>query len=100
MVDLRKKPFYLNEKQIKWVEDTLDSMTLDEKIGQLFINLTLQRDEKTLSELCQKYHIGGARWQGGTLEEIYEQNRFFQEKSRIPLLIAANCENGGKRCGK
>ncbi len=48
MVDLRKKPFYLNEKQIKWVEDTLDSMTLDEKIGQLFINLTLQRDEKNL----------------------------------------------------
>ena len=96
MVDLRKKPFYLNEKQAKWVEETLDSMTLDEKIGQLFINLTLQRDEKILTELCQKYHIGGARWQGGTLEEIYEQNRFFQEKSRIPLLIAANCENGGK----
>ena len=34
MVDLRKKPFYLNEKQAKWVEETLDSMTLDEKIGQ------------------------------------------------------------------
>ncbi len=41
---------------------------MDEKIGQLFINLTLRRDEKTLDELVNKYHIGGVRWQGGTLE--------------------------------
>lgn len=96
MVDLSKKPFYLDREQIQWVEDTLASMTEEEKIGQLFINLTLQRDEASIVELCQKYHIGGTRWQGGTLEEVYEQNRMFQEQNRIPLLIAANCENGGK----
>lgn len=32
---------------------------------------------------------------GGTLEEVYEQNRYYQECSKIPLLIAANCETGG-----
>ena len=36
MVDLRQKPYYLNEEQIKWVEDTIASMTVEEKIGQLF----------------------------------------------------------------
>ena len=77
MVDLKAKPFNLDDKKIKWVEDTIRDMTMDEKIGQLFINLTLRRDEKTLDELVNKYHIGGVRWQGGTLEEVYEQNRFF-----------------------
>ena len=39
MVDLRAKPFYLNEEQVQWVEDTYAQMTLDEKIGQLFVLL-------------------------------------------------------------
>ncbi len=95
MVDLSKRPFYLNEEQIKWVEDTIASMTFDEKVGQLFINLTLRRDPATIDALCNKYHIGGVRWQGGKLEEVYEQNRMFQEKSKVPVLIAANCEAGG-----
>ena len=39
MVDLTKKPYYLNEEQIKWVEETIASMTVEEKIGQLFVNM-------------------------------------------------------------
>jgi len=95
MVDLKAKPFYLNDEQIKWVEDNIKGMSLDEKVGQLFINLTLRRDPQSLKKLTDDYHIGGARWQGGSLEEVYEQNRFFQTNSKIPLLIAANCESGG-----
>lgn len=54
MVDLRAKPFELNEAQLQWVEDTIRSMTPDEKVGQLFINLTLRRDPAYLTELCEK----------------------------------------------
>ena len=95
MVDLKAKPFNLNDNQIKWVTDTFNSLTEDEKVGQLFINLTLKRDKETLSKLVNEYHIGGVRWQGGTLEEIYEQNKYFQENSKVPVLIAANTEAGG-----
>ncbi len=95
MVDLRKKPFYLNDEQVKWVEETFNSMSEDEKVGQLFINLTMKRDEESLKKLTDDLHIGGIRWQGGKLEEIYEQNRFVQEHGKIPALIAANCETGG-----
>ena len=95
MVDLKIKPFELNDRQIQWVEETLAGMTPDEKVGQLFINLTLHREPEYIRELCENYHIGGVRWQGGTKEEIHEQNRLFQASSRIPLLIAANCEAGG-----
>ncbi len=38
-VDLRGTPFFLSDHQIQWVESTLSAMTLDEKIGQLFIYL-------------------------------------------------------------
>ena len=100
MVNLREKPFYLTDSQIEWVEETIRSMSDEEKVGQLFINLTLQRDPETIDRLVNKYHIGGVRWQGGSLEEVYEQNRLFQEKSRIPVLIAANCEAGGNGAEK
>ena len=35
MIDLKAKPFYLNDEQIQWVEDTIAGMTLEEKLGQL-----------------------------------------------------------------
>ncbi len=95
MVDLKAKPFNLNSEQISWVHNTLESLSEEEKIGQLFINLTVQRDKETLSKLVNEYHIGGVRWQGGTLEEVYEQNKYFQENSKVPVLIAANTEAGG-----
>lgn len=95
MVDLKAKPFELTDEQIRWVEDTLSTMTLEEKIGQLFIVLNFRRDEPYIRDLCRKYHIGGVRWQGGTPEEVYEQNRMFQQYSKVPVLIAANCEAGG-----
>lgn len=95
MVDLKAKPFHLSDEKIQWVENQIQAMSLDEKIGQLFINLTLQRDPETLDRLINEYHIGGVRWQGGSLEEVYEQNRYFQKHSKVPVLIAANCEAGG-----
>ena len=40
MVDLRAKPYYLNDEDIAWVESTIASMTDEEKVGQLFWQLT------------------------------------------------------------
>ena len=34
MVNLKEKPFYLKEEDIKWVEETIAGMTTEEKIGQ------------------------------------------------------------------
>lgn len=95
MVDLKAKPFYLEQEDIDWVERTIAGMTLEEKIGQLFIIFNLRREPEYIKSVCDKYHVGGLRWMGGTLEEVYEQNRRYQEYSKIPLLIAANCETGG-----
>ncbi|OOF39628.1 beta-hexosaminidase [Rodentibacter mrazii] len=94
-VDLSKKPFYLNPEQIAWVENTIANMSLEEKIGQLFVNMGSSRSEEYLTEMVSKYHIGAVRYNPGKAEEVYEQNRILQTKSKIPLLIAANTEAGG-----
>lgn len=39
LVDLKAKPYNLNDDAIKWVENTIASMTDEEKVGQLFTNL-------------------------------------------------------------
>lgn len=94
-VDLTAKPYYLNEEQIKWVKDTIAGMSLEEKIGQLFINMGSSREEGYLKGVLDNYHIGGVRYNPGTAEEVYDQNKILQENSKVPLLIAANMEAGG-----
>ncbi len=94
-VDLTKKPYNLDEASIAWVKDTINSMTIEEKIGQLFINMGSERTEEYLTGVLDNYHIAGVRYNPGTAEEVYDQNKILQENSKIPLLIAANTEAGG-----
>lgn len=100
MVDLRAKPFYLNDAQIAWVEETCAAMTPDEKIGQLFVLLKAVPgvDEGMIRGMLSQSHQGGLRWQGGDMPTVYKQNTTFQRLSKIPLLIAANCDDGGNGC--
>ena len=98
MVDLKGKPFYLDDEGIQWVEDTIASMTPEEKVGQLFVQMRHSLDPEEIKRTLDSYHQGGLRWQGGDRKAVYEQNKTYQENSRIPLLIAANCDNGGDGC--
>lgn len=36
-MNLKEKPFYLNDTDVEWVNKTVESLTDDEKIGQLFL---------------------------------------------------------------
>ena len=46
MVDLSAQPFHLSDADIAWVEATIGAMTVEEKIGQLFINLNGRFDDE------------------------------------------------------
>lgn len=94
-VNLHAKPYNLNAEDIQWIEETMASMSLEEKIGQLFVNMGSSREESYLRDVVERYHIGGVRYNPGKAEEVYEQNRILQTYSKIPLLIAANTESGG-----
>jgi beta-N-acetylhexosaminidase len=100
-VDLRAKPYNLSDEDIKWVKETISSMSIEEKIGQLFVNLFFFGDNThtgnnfTSKEIQDKYHIGGARYQGGTSEQVQDLINELQANAKVPLLVAANCDAGG-----
>ena len=100
MVNLKEKPFYLKEDQIDWVKNTIRDMTLEEKIGQLFVIMTYLPGvkEDRIREEISSWHQGGLRWQRKKADEAYEQNLLYQKYSKIPLLIAGNCDTGGAEC--
>lgn len=95
LVDLRKKPYSLDGEAISWIEETIAQMTLDEKIGHLFVNMGSQRTEEYLTGVLNDYKIAAVRYNPGPAADIWEQNYILQTKSKIPLLIAANTESGG-----
>ena len=84
--------------QTKWVNNLLDSMTVDEKIGQLFmVQAYSNKDEKHsnfIEGLIEKYHIGGLIFMQGTPKKQALLNNKYQSISKIPLLIGFDGEWG------
>lgn len=92
---IRKFPFLLKEEQIQWVKKTLEQMTTEEKIGQLFVARNSGDDEAYTVALNETYHVGG--WMGRQMPAASAVNmtNLAQKTAKIPLLIAANFEAGG-----
>lgn len=95
MVDLKARPYYLSEEDCQWVKDTIANMSPQEKVGQLFFQLTASHDEEYLKELMEKYHLGGCRYNPAPGKAIQEQNRILQKYAKVPVFIACNTEAGG-----
>lgn len=94
-MDLKGKPFYLNDKDIQWVESTLAGMTLEEKIGQLFCLVAYTNDQELLRKYAADYKAGGLMCRPMTAVQNMDAVKILQENARIPMLIAANLERGG-----
>ncbi|MEM8508580.1 MAG: glycoside hydrolase family 3 N-terminal domain-containing protein [Bacteroidota bacterium] len=84
--------------QIQWVAQQYASMSLEEKIGQLFmISVAASQNEKaiaTAKELITAHHIGGVIFsKGGPVRQARITNAF-QEAAKIPLMIGMDAEWG------
>ncbi len=95
MVNLKAKPYCLADADIAWVENTIAAMTAEEKVGQLFWQLTAGISEEYLKELMEKYHLGGCRYNAMPGQMVLNQNRTLQKYAKIPVFIACNPEQGG-----
>ena len=95
MVDLKAMPYNLSDDDINWVKKTIKEMSDEEKVGQLFFQLTASQEEEYLRELMEKYHLGGCRYNGMSGEKVLAQNRILQKYAKIPIFIACNPEKGG-----
>lgn len=94
---LSNQIFDQNNKS-NWVDSVMSNMTLEQKVGQLFMVAAFSnKDQKHIDEidlLVTQYGIGGLIFfQGGPARQIDLVNRY-QQKSKIPLLIAGDWEWG------
>ena len=84
--------------QEKWVDSILSSMTIDEKIGQLFMvqaysNLDSVHENK-IKEMIQNYHVGNLIFMQGTPKKQAELTNMYQSLSKVPLMIGFDGEWG------
>jgi len=84
--------------QKKWVDSLLKDMTLDQKIGQLFMVQAYSnkgdKERVYIKGLIDKYHIGGLIFMQGTPKKQAFLNNHYQIASKIPLLIGFDGEWG------
>ncbi len=95
MVNLKAKPYYLSDADIQWVMDTIASMSDEEKVGQLFVNMVSDFSPEAIKKVADTYHPGALRYHNVAADKLWDMVNCFQENSRIPLLVASNCEQGG-----
>jgi beta-N-acetylhexosaminidase len=92
---LRTDDYFLQEK---WVDSILSSMTIDEKIGQLFMIQAYSNldsvHENEIKEMIQKYHVGNLIFMQGTPIKQAELTNKYQSFSKVPLMIGFDGEWG------
>lgn len=95
-MDLRKAPFWLNDRQIHWVEATRAGMTVGEMLGQLFVVMGGDYSAEALEKMVAQGRIGGILFRPvKTGEEIRRDYAPLDKAAKVPLLKAANLEEGG-----
>lgn len=81
-----------------WAEETLNKLSLKEKIAQLVMVQVYTQDEKENVEnvlsLIENYRIGGIIFMQGTIENQRQAYKKLQEKSKLPLLTSQDNEWG------
>lgn len=86
------------ENQKKWVDSIYDNMTLEEKIGQLFMVDLFSSDPKAktdkIKDLIANYHLGGIIFSKGGPVRQAKLNNEFQALSKVPLMIGMDAEWG------
>ena len=86
------------EAQKIWVDSIFNTLSLEEKIGQLFmVQAYSNKDEKhqkDIENLITQYHIGNLIFMQGTPEKQAVLTNIYQAKSKVPLLIGFDGEWG------
>ncbi|HMP28960.1 MAG TPA: glycoside hydrolase family 3 N-terminal domain-containing protein, partial [Saprospiraceae bacterium] len=84
--------------KIEWVDSIMNGMTLDQKIGQLFMVRAFSKldnaDVPKITQLIKTHHIGGICFFQGSPKKQAELTNHYQKLSKIPLMIGIDGEWG------
>ncbi len=94
-----EKPCVLNDRKAElWADSVMQTLSLDEKIGQLImVDAHPQKDKKHwewVGTLVRDYKVGGVIFFKSNPKQLALMNNFLQEKARIPLLTSIDAEWG------
>ncbi|MBK9478535.1 MAG: serine hydrolase [Bacteroidetes bacterium] len=92
------KRSHRKHKRISWADSVYQSMSPDERLGQLFMVAAWsnkdEKHKKEIEKLICDYHIGGIMFmQGGPYREAQLCNNY-QALSKTPLLVSMDAEWG------
>lgn len=93
----QEAPAFLKHLRDNWVDSTLAHLTIDQKIGQLFMIQAYSREETAPADLLNQirnYEVGGVIFMQGTAANQVKVTRQLQQQSKIPLLVAIDAEWG------
>src|SRR5690606_26968610 len=86
------------QNQKKWVDSIYDTMSLEEKMGQLFMADIFSSDPKAktdkIKDLISNYHLGGVIFSKGGPVRQAKLNNEFQSLAKVPLMIGMDAEWG------
>lgn len=84
------------DRMNQWVDSVFNELTLDEKIGQLFMPIVESTAswQNRISSYIDKQKIGGVLFSKGTLKQQAEMTNYIQSISKVPLFIALDGEWG------
>ncbi len=94
----KSNPGFLKYSNDQWVDSVLKKMTIDQKIGQLFMiqaysNGKYQHPDEII-KLINTFHVGGIIFMQGSPTAQAELCNKLQKASDIPLLTAIDAETG------
>ena len=89
--------FNNKDRRTKWVDSIYNSMTIQEKVGQLFMVAAYSNRNDahvdSIQKLIKDYNIGGLIFfQGGPVRQAMLINKY-QALAKIPLLIGIDGES-------
>lgn len=98
-IQAQQSPFFIDSiQQKKWVNDKYNAMTLEEKVGQLFIVAAYSnRDaahEMEIENLVKNEAIGGLIFMQDLAVKQAELTNRYNKVSKIPLFIGMDAEWG------
>lgn len=92
----------VKKPEVDWVEETLASLSLEEKVGQLitvrysgnFVNQESPYFKERIEKEITRNHLGGFILYGGNIAETALLTNRMQSLSKVPLLISSDLERG------
>lgn len=89
-------PLYKDAQQAAWIDSVYNNMSMDQKIGQLFMVAAYSNKgsshKEELKRLIQEEEIGGMIFMQDDAQVQVEMINEFQSLSKVPLLIGMDAE--------